>query len=147
MKEKIYPSDMLKLDVDKNHKIDDLIAYLEQAKEEGCEKIRINAGGYGDAITIIDIVPYGYKKEVKINKTLKSIRVPLYDNEDREIGYVENELQFNDVRIQAAKYNLKGYYFMFEGKKIEILLDGGLSSWPDGFFDQIDDQLEKLVDF
>ena len=61
------------------------------------------------------------------------------------IGEVFSVLQVNDIRIQIAEQQLEGYYFRWKGERILINKHGRLSSWPKGFFDTWDNQMDSLM--
>jgi len=70
------------------------------------------------------------------------------------IGIIDNILQLNDVRLQIKEENATGYYILWCDEKytnqthrLEIHHDGNVSSWPEGFFDLLDKQLEKLCEW
>jgi hypothetical protein len=53
--------------------------------------------------------------------------------------------ELNDIRIQIKNEKASGWYVMFNGSKIRIHENGKLESWPAGFFELIDIQLDQLV--
>ena len=70
---------------------------------------------------------------------LREYRYPetkLYAPDNSYIGLIENEVEFNDIRIQVAREKAEGYYIVFEDKRVNILPNGDCDSWPKGFFDQ-----------
>jgi len=141
------PVSIRDFETDKSHKIDDLIKFLTDAKEAGCEKVTISAGDYEDAILNIEMIASGKKKEIKINKSIKPVHVPLFNAYAQKVGVIEGEHQFHDIRIQIMEAKAEGYYVMFNGNKISIESDGSCSHWPPGFFDTSEKQLSKLVGF
>lgn len=84
--------------------------------------------------------------ELKFNRH-EDKPVPLYNHHDELLGFVWNEIEFNDIRIQIKSQNVKGYYFVYNERKIEIDPDGNIDKWPDGFFDTAHKQLEILTGF
>lgn len=55
-------------------------------------------------------------KEIKINNNIEEDHVPLYNPEGKLVGIIENELAFNDVRIQIMENKLRGYYIVYKGQ-------------------------------
>lgn len=84
-------------------------------------------------------------EKVKINNYIKEDHVPLYSPEDKLIGIIENELAFNDVRIQIIKNKLSGYYITYKGQKYLIGTNGELDTWPDDLYTTYTDQLSKIL--
>lgn len=80
---------------------------------------------------------------IKINH-IPQIECDLYDPDGNLVGVIKSEYSWNDVRIQIKEHNLLGYYVMFNGHKIDILPDGRCLTWPEGFYDVIDKQLEQI---
>ena len=68
--------------------------------------------------------------KIIINNNILQEVVQLYDNKDNFIGNIENELAFNDVRIQIKNKKLSGYYIVFENEKYEIDMYGALKECP-----------------
>ena len=74
----------------------------------------------------------------------------------RDIGGFKGIIQLNDIRIQIKnmykdiRYNSNDRYteysIIWNNKEIFIFKNGNLSEWPNGFFDTIDNQLDKLID-
>ena len=83
------------------------------------------------------------EQPIKIND-IKQVMCFLYSPDDEFIGTIESEYSWNDVRIQIMEQKLSGYYVMFNEHKIEIDSDGRCETWPDGFYDITEKQLEKL---
>ena len=55
--------------------------------------------------------------------------IKLYDNNDNFIGEIDNELSFNDVRLQIAEQKLSGYYVIRNnGDKVIIEENGWISN-------------------
>ena len=70
---------------------------------------------------------------------VKKIEVPkcdLYSPDDTHLGKL-NEYEFLDARVQIKEKQLKGYYAVFNDKKIRIDRNGTLEEYPIGMFDQI----------
>jgi len=71
--------------------------------------------------------------DIKINKIEPQI-VEFYGPDGNFIGMV-NEYEFNDVRIQICKEKAKGYYFMTDGKRMDIDENGKCNRGASGFFE------------
>lgn len=82
--------------------------------------------------------------EIIINNNIPQEVVQLYDNNDNFIGNIENELAFNDVRIQIKNKKLSGYYIVFENEKYEIDRYGRLRVWPP-IYETYENQLSELL--
>lgn len=83
-------------------------------------------------------------RELEIEKN------PLYSPDGELIGYMDYP-QFLDVRIQIKEKGLSGYYVLFTDsnnveRKIFINPDGSTDSYPIGFYDLIDNQIDILLD-
>lgn len=83
--------------------------------------------------------------EIIINNNIPQEIVQLYDNNGNFIGNIENELAFNDVRIQIKNKKLTGYYIVFENKKYEIDMRGRLRVWPPNLYETYENQLSELL--
>jgi predicted ATPase len=83
---------------------------------------------------------------IKINE-IKESPCKLYDNKDNLVGDIISTLQLSDVRIQIKKEKVSGYYVIWNDQKIRIDKFGYVESWPKGFFDTYDDQLDELIDW
>lgn len=68
----------------------------------------------------------------------------LYSPSGKLIGEITDDLNFTDVRYQIYRRQLSGYYFIFNGIKIDIDKDGGIDNWVDGFFDGILWRLNRM---
>lgn len=69
----------------------------------------------------------------------------LFNPNDEFIGFIHNEYELNDVRLQIQKHKLDGYYVLFNDIKIWIDEDGGIDQWEDGFYDTTTKQLNELL--
>ena len=83
---------------------------------------------------------------VKINKITPPI-AELFDPNHNSLGFVENELELNDVRIQIMNQQLEGYYFKFNNNIIPVYPSGKIDNWVTGFYDQQEQQLATLFRF
>lgn len=86
---------------------------------------------------------------IKINE-IEETTCKLYNPENKLIGEIKSFLQLGDVRIQIMQNELSGYYIIWkEGTEeaIQIYIDklGNLDHWPIGFYDDFDNQLDKLL--
>lgn len=77
-------------------------------------------------------------------KNLQNPPVKIYNPDGTQLCETDNELIFNDIRIQIKDQKLSGYYLIFEGSKCEINNDGELAEWPKGLFTISTDQLNYL---
>ncbi len=80
---------------------------------------------------------------VKINE-IKETTAQLY-HKDILIGNITSFLQLNDVRIQIKEEALTDYYITWKDDIIYIDKFGKLNEWPEGFFTELDTQLDKLI--
>lgn len=83
---------------------------------------------------------------IKINKIVPP-KAELFNPKNESLGFVENELEFNDVRIQIMRNSLVGYYFKFNEHIIPIKSSGEINDWVGGFYDQLDEQYKILFGF
>lgn len=86
-------------------------------------------------------------KEIKINNNIEEDHVPLYNPEGKLVGIIENELAFNDVRIQIMENKLRGYYIVYKGQVCRIDIHGELDIWSNDLYRTNVDQLSKLLCF
>lgn len=78
---------------------------------------------------------------------VKKIEIPkcdLYSPDDIHLGEL-NEYEFLDARVQIKEKQLKGYYAIFNSKKIRIDRNGTLEEYPIGMFDQLGDLYCRLL--
>lgn len=85
------------------------------------------------------------------NNYISEVTSFLYNPDGELLFTINSNLKLNDVRIQIKEQKLEGYYLKYkkdEGDlyKISINPNGQLSSWPEGFYDLFDKQLDKLLD-
>lgn len=78
-------------------------------------------------------------------RDIKDIPCDLYNEQGEHIGAITTELQLYDVRLQIKEKALTGYYIIFQNKRILINKDGSIDYWPDGFFDKLQNKLDKLL--
>ena len=64
--------------------------------------------------------------------------VQWFKNDGTILGEIENEHDFNNLRIELVKNNLtKDCYFMWNDKKITLDEEGNMSSFPRGLYDHV----------
>lgn len=80
---------------------------------------------------------------VKVNN-IDPQTVELFDPEGNSMGII-NQYEFNDIRIQIKNQKASGYYCLFNNEKIFFQDKGGMSNWPEGFFDLQTNQLNELL--
>lgn len=76
---------------------------------------------------------------------VKPYRCQAHDPNGDYIGML-NVYEFYELRVHIKKNQIEGYSFYHEGRTIRIDKNGGLESWPLGFYDQIDVLLDKLLE-
>lgn len=72
---------------------------------------------------------------VKINKSLNTTSCQLWHRDHGFIGTCDCNEQIADVRLQINKGDLTGYYFIFNGQRLDISENGSCSHYPRGFCD------------
>jgi len=82
--------------------------------------------------------------EIKINKIEEPVS-KLFDSEDNLVGKISSLLELNEVRIQIKKNKLYNYYIRWGDHIIYLSNDGTFYPFIEGFYDQIDYQLEALL--
>ena len=84
----------------------------------------------------------------KLNNIEEKIFIDLYDPEDNYLGTTNNELSFNDFRLQIIKENKKGYYFINQltGKRVNINPNGRVNNGHEDYpFTLHQTQLAKII--
>lgn len=61
-------------------------------------------------------------------------QLKFYGPNDEFIGFVNNQVEALRIRLDVAKQQAPGYYFMYGTKKIDILLNAGVFNWPDELY-------------
>jgi hypothetical protein len=61
----------------------------------------------------------------------------LYNPDGFKVGEVKNDTAFEDVRRQIGLQRLAGYYFMFDGQRIDIDRYGNIEEYPINSFDTV----------
>lgn len=84
------------------------------------------------------------KQDVKVND-IKEPVVPLYNVEDKLIGWIKSSVSFLDVRAQIKAKGVGGYYIIYNKVKIFIDRNGELDRYPGGLYDEATDLLLKLL--
>ncbi|WP_291599148.1 hypothetical protein [Bacteroides sp.] len=79
-----------------------------------------------------------------IVKEIKNPPVKIFTPDNSLLCETENDLIFNDIRIQIMDKKLSGYYIEFNGERTDIKPDGTLDVWPKGLFDISVTQLNYL---
>jgi len=71
--------------------------------------------------------------------------VEWFKNDGTLLGKIENEHDFNNLRIELVRYNLvKDCYFIWKDKKITLDEEGNMSSFPRGLYDHVQVALAEL---
>ena len=74
---------------------------------------------------------------IKIER-YESPKVDMFKSTGEFFGVINNEHEFNNVRIQMLKENVTNdYYFMWGEIKITVSDEGNMSSFPWGLYDQV----------
>jgi hypothetical protein len=65
--------------------------------------------------------------------------------DETKLGEIENEHDFNNLRIELVKNNLtQDCYFMWNDKKITLDEEGNMSSFPRGLYDHVQMAMSEL---
>jgi hypothetical protein len=71
--------------------------------------------------------------------------VDWFKNDGTFLGKIDNEHDFNNLRIELVKNNLtQECYFMWNDKKITLSEEGDMSSFPRGLYDHVQMALAEL---
>lgn len=81
------------------------------------------------------------KKKIIVND-IQEDYVTILDPKGNEVVTTNNELVYNDIRIQIARNNLNGYKVKYKDKIYEIDHYGYVNA---GAFSKLEDQLSELV--
>jgi len=79
-----------------------------------------------------------------ILRDIQNPPVKIFNPDGALLCETNNDLIFNDIRIQIKDQQLSGYYLEFQGKKCGINRHGELDYWPQGLFDISTNQLNYL---
>ncbi len=61
------------------------------------------------------------------------------------VGVINNEHEFNKVRIQMLRKNVTDkYYFMWNDIRIDVSKEGDMSKFPAGLYDQVNRDLAEI---
>jgi hypothetical protein len=83
-------------------------------------------------------------EDVKYKKHKFEI-VEWFKNDETKLGEIENEHDFNNLRIELVKNNLtQDCYFMWNDKKITLDEEGNMSSFPRGLYDHVQMAMSEL---
>lgn len=69
----------------------------------------------------------------------------LYAPDGTYVGTAKNDEAIADAHLQIKTKNLKGYYWIFEGVRINIDRHGTCEHYPNGFNDTFGDICAQLV--
>lgn len=84
-------------------------------------------------------------EEIKYKKHVFEI-VEWFKNDGSYLGIIENEHNFNNLRIELVKNNLtQECYFMWNNQKITLDEDGNMSIFPKGLYDHVQVVLSELI--
>ncbi len=72
-------------------------------------------------------------------------QLKFYGPDDKFIGFVNNQVEALRLRLDVAKQQAPGYYFMYSGIKIELLLNGGVTNWPNGLYSETHDLCREIA--
>ena len=72
--------------------------------------------------------------------------IKLYDPDGNYLGMTNNELEFNDFRLQIIEENKEGYYFIKDHKKVFIKATGRIENGNDNYpFNLYTNQLARIL--
>ena len=132
----------LKLEFSTTYSIDAVESSIKQALYKGLD----SPGHYvctPDQLAI-DIAIEELVEPLPMINTINPLEVIIYTPQGYSLGKA-NEYEFNDFLIQVKKKKLQGYHVKFKGETIYLLVDGKISSQPEGFFDLMSQQLEEIM--
>ena len=78
-------------------------------------------------------------------KKLELETVEVFDPNGKSLGFA-NYFEFTDLRIQIKEQKLNGYFIVYDNNEHLILNNGKVVDYPNGLFNLIDEQLDKLLD-
>lgn len=78
-------------------------------------------------------------------KEVEDDTAELFGPGDTLIGTIDTNLQLLDIRVQIKEQKLSGYYIIWRNNRLDIDKYGSVSNWPVGFFDTLDNLLNKLI--
>lgn len=83
-------------------------------------------------------------EDIKFKKHVFEV-VEWFKNDGTFLGIIENEHNFNNLRIELVKHNLtQECYFMWKDKKINLDKDGNMSEFPRGLYDHVQVAIAEL---
>jgi hypothetical protein len=72
--------------------------------------------------------------------------VKWFKNDGKFLGIIQNEHDFNNLRIELVRYHLtQNCYFMWNDIKITLDEDGNMSSFPKGLYDHVQVAMMELI--
>jgi len=71
-------------------------------------------------------------------------QLKFYGPDNEFIGFVNNQVEALRLRLEVAKQQAPGYYFMYGSIKIDLLLNGGVSNWPEGLYGEVSDLCREI---
>ena len=72
-------------------------------------------------------------------------KVGMFKSNGEFVGVINNEHEFNKVRIQILRENVTDeYYFMWNDIKITITEQGDMSRFPFGLYDQVQRDMSEI---
>lgn len=80
---------------------------------------------------------------IKVNKIAPQT-VEHFDPEGNSLGFL-NEDESTDLRAQIAEEKTSGYSLIFEGERFEINKNGVIINWPNGVFDLLLKDIERIM--
>jgi len=103
----------------------------------GCQKVRFEScPDYKKKVMKIEDIKY---------KKHQFETVEWFKNDGTFLDKIENEHDFNNLRIELVKNNLtQDCYFMWNDKKITLDDDGSMSSFPRGLHDHVQVAMGEL---
>ncbi len=83
-------------------------------------------------------------EEIEIKRITPEI-VHWFKNDGTFLGTINNEYEFNHIRIELLKNNLtEECYFMWNDMKLTVDTDGSMSDFPFGLYDMNSRQLAEI---
>lgn len=80
---------------------------------------------------------------IQVNKIIPQT-VELFSPDNISMGFI-NEYELYDIRVQIYEQKAEGYYVMYNNNRIDINSSGRIMFNGDGFFDIIDNAINKLI--
>lgn len=88
-----------------------------------------------------------HPNEVIFNENVHESPVYIFKPDGTLLGVTDNELVFNDFRLQVKRKKLDGYTISMDGglTKTEVDNTGHIKKWPDNLFNIVEYQLDELI--